>query len=133
MHRVMAVLSDKVIPKSQFLCRPDVNIVDELRDLRNINLHLKGVNGAELDGSLLSIDFKNAFRSLSWRWILLVMKKSGVPVQFVEWLKAMYDGLGISIVISFDDFFLAIFIARDSQKSSSFSGMEFFKTVIETV
>ena len=99
-NRFMAVLSEKVIPKSQFLCRLDANIVDELRDLRNINLHLKGINGAELDGSLLSIDFKNAFRSLSWRWILLVMKKSGVPVQFVEWLKAMYDRLGITIVIN---------------------------------
>ena len=99
-NRFMAVLSDKVIPKSQFLCRNDVNIIDELRDLRNINLHLQGLDGKELDGSLLSIDFKNAFRSLSWRWILLVMEKLNIPVQFVDWFKAMYDRLGISIVIN---------------------------------
>lgn len=99
-NRFMAVLSDRVIPETQFLCRTDTNIVDELRDLRNINLHLKGVNGREIDGSLISIDFKNAFRSLSWRWIWLVMKKFGIPVQFITWLKAMYDQLGISIVIN---------------------------------
>ena len=100
-NRFMAVLSDLVIPKTQFLCRKDVTIIDELRDLRNINIHLKGkTTGQEESGSILSIDFKNAFRSLSWRWIMLVMQKLKIPVQFIEWLKAMYNDLGISIVIN---------------------------------
>ena len=98
--RFMSVLSDLVIPKSQFLCRRDVNIVDELRDLRNINLHLKNKQGSELDGSILSIDFKDAFRSLSWRWILLVMRKFKIPESFILWLKGMYADLGIAIVIN---------------------------------
>ena len=98
--RFMTVLADSVIPKSQFLCRNDVNIIDELRDLRNINLHLKGKDGVEIDGSILSIDFKNAFRSLSWRWILLVMRKFKIPEPFIIWLKAMYDELGIALVIN---------------------------------
>ena len=99
-RRFMSVLADLVIPKSQFLCRNDANIVDELRDLRNINLHLKNENGQELDGSILSIDFKNAFRSLSWRWILLVMRKFRIPESFIIWLKAMYADLGIALVIN---------------------------------
>ena len=99
-NRFMAVLSDKVIPETQFLCRLDNNIVDELRDLRNINMHLKGINGHELDGSIMSIDFQNAFRSLSWRWILLVMKQFGIPAQFITWLKAMYDRLSLALVIN---------------------------------
>ena len=94
-NRFMAVLSDKVIPRSQFLCRNDVNIVDELRDLRNINLHLQGLDGKELDGSLLSIDFKNMLFG-----VCPVMEKLKIPVKFVEWFKAMYDKLGISIVIN---------------------------------
>ena len=98
--RFMSVLADSVIPKSQYLCRNDVNIVDELTDLRNINLHLKGKDGLEVDGSILSIDFKNAFRSLSWRWILLVMRKFKIPESFILWLKAMYDDLGIALVIN---------------------------------
>ena len=98
--RFMSVLADSVIPKSQFLCRNDANIVDELRDLRNINLHLQNQHGSELDGSILSIDFKNAFRSLSWRWILLVMRKFKIPESFILWLKAMYADLGIALVIN---------------------------------
>ena len=98
--RFMSVLADSVIPKSQYLCRNDVNIVDELRDLRNINLHLKGKDGVEVDGSILSIDFKNAFRSVSWRWILLVMRKFKIPESFILWLKAMYSELGIAVVIN---------------------------------
>ena len=81
-NRLKKYIIPKVLPKTQFNCQPDINIVDELRDIRDVNNYLLGedVNN-QVDGTILSIDFKDAFRSVSHRWFYLVMKKLGVPLR----------------------------------------------------
>ena len=67
----------KILPKNQFICQEDVNIIDEIKELKDINMHL--MNGKnEKDGTILSIDFNNAFRSVSLKWLNIVMEKFGI-------------------------------------------------------
>ena len=52
----------KVLPKSQYNCQEDQNIINEVSEIRDINLHLLGGNEKkEKDGTIMSIDFSNAF------------------------------------------------------------------------
>ena len=52
----------KILPNNQFNCQNDVNIVDKIREIRNINIDLLNEGSAEQkNGTILSIDFKNAF------------------------------------------------------------------------
>ena len=64
------------MPKTQFNYQPDINIIDEQREIRDVNLYLLGEStNCQIVGSILSIDFKDAFRSVSLRWFNLVMVK----------------------------------------------------------
>ena len=56
--------------------------------------------GNEKDGTILSIDFKNAFRSVSLRWFNLVLRRLHLPEPFIEWFWKMYENLGIMIVVN---------------------------------
>ena len=96
-NRCRDFVLDKVVPRSQYVCRKDVNIVDELRHLRDINNHFLEHGG---NGSLLSIDFSNAFRSVSLRWYDLVMKQLGFPKSFIDWFWNMFKTVGIMISIN---------------------------------
>ena len=93
-NRCRDVILDKIIPGSQFVCRKDKNIVDELRHLRDANLYLLE---NKVNGSILSLDYANAFRSVSLRWFDLVMKKIGFPKVFIEWYWNMFRNIGILI------------------------------------
>ena len=91
----------KVLPKTQYNCQEDINVVDENRDIRDVVRHLRGdEDGIEKDGSLIAIDFRDAFRSVVLRWFKLVLEFLGVPVQFRKWFWAMYEGLAIKIVVN---------------------------------
>ena len=60
-NRFKEIIIPKVLPKSQFNCQQDVNIIDELREIRMINMHLLGNgNSEQRDGTILSIDFQDA-------------------------------------------------------------------------
>ena len=96
---IVVIIIDKIIPKSQFACRNDVNISDELVDLRNINLFLLG-DKENKDGSILSIDYKNAFRTISLKWFNLVMRRLNFPDKFYRWFWNLYSSLGIKININ---------------------------------
>ena len=48
----------------------------------------------------MSIDFKDAFRSVSLRWFKLVMNQLGIPESISNWFWAMYKELYIVIVIN---------------------------------
>ena len=52
------------------------------------------------DGTILSLDFNNAFRSISLRWFHLVMVKLNIPNEFIRWFWKMYKNLGIIIVVN---------------------------------
>ena len=99
-NRFKKILADKIIPSNQFVCQSQTNIIDELCQIRNINNFLSGDGSIENDGSILSIDFANAFRSLSLRWLFLVLKKLNLPEEFIFWTKSMYSDLGIKIVLN---------------------------------
>ena len=91
----------KILPKNQINCQQDLNIIDEIREIRDVNHYLLGKSDTEqVDGTILSIDFKNAYRSVSLRWFHLVMKKFNLPCGFIEWFWLMYANLGIKIVVN---------------------------------
>lgn len=100
-NRLKKYIMDKVLPKTQFNCQDDVNIIDELREIRNVNQYLLGddVHG-QINGTILSIDFDNAYRSTYLRWFNLVMKGLGFPPQFIQWFWTMYKDLTVTIVIN---------------------------------
>ena len=100
-NRLKKIIIPKVLPKTQFNCQPDINITDELREIRDVNNYLlgEGIN-KQVDGTILSIDFKDAFRSVSHRWFNLVMKQLGVPQEFIDWFWMMYRDLYVVIVLN---------------------------------
>ena len=100
-NRLKKLILPKVLPKNQFNCQEDVNIIDELRQLRNINNFLLGNDDdVQVDGTFLSIDFDNAYRSTYLRWFNLVMKALGFPQSFVDWFWTMYEDLSVTIVLN---------------------------------
>ena len=99
-NRMKKIILPKILPKTQFNCQETVNIVDEVREIRNVNLFLLGQDRTQRDGTIVSIDFKNAYRSTSLRWFNLVMNKLGIPSEFISWFWMMYENLGIMIVVN---------------------------------
>ena len=100
-NRLKSIVIPKILPKTQFNCQSDVNIIDEIREIRSVNKFLLGEdNFGQIDGTILSIDFKDAFRSVSLRWFNLVMKHLKIPQDFIDWFWAMYSDLYIIIVIN---------------------------------
>ena len=91
------LILDKVVPRSQFICRTDQNIVDELRQIRDANLFLLGKSG---NGSILSLDYADAFRSVSLSWFSKVMTSLGVPEPFMKWFWNMVRNIGIVICVN---------------------------------
>ena len=96
-NRCKLVIMDKVVPKSQFICRTDQNIVDEMRQIRDVNLFLLG---KDRNGSILSLDYADAFRSVSLSWFSKVMTSLGFPRQFMEWFWNMVRNIGIVICVN---------------------------------
>ena len=41
-NRLKSIVLSKILPHNQFNCQSDVNIVDEIREIRNVNLDLSG-------------------------------------------------------------------------------------------
>ena len=100
-NRFKQIIIPKVLPKSQFNCQQDVNIIDELREIRMVNMHLLGDGKEEQrDGTILSIDFQDAFRSISHRWFNLVLRYMEVPEKFIQWFWTMYHDLHVVIVLN---------------------------------
>ena len=100
-NRMKKIVLPKILPKIQFNCQEDINITDEVREIRSVNQFLLGKNDDEqIDGTILSIDFNNAYRSCSLRWFNLVLKRLNLPEQFINWFWMMYNELGIMIVIN---------------------------------
>ena len=91
----------RVLPLTQFNCQANVNIVDEICELRTVNKFLLGdEDWGQIVGTILSIDFKDAFRSISLRWFNLVLQRLAVPQDFIDWFWAMYSDLHIVIVVN---------------------------------
>ena len=85
-NRMKEVVLPKILPKTQFNCQKDLNITDEVREIRSVNQYLLGRENQQMDGTILSIDFNNAYRSTSLRWFNLVLERFNLPKQFIEWL-----------------------------------------------
>ena len=82
----------KSLPKTQINCQPEI---------RGVNRFLIGEDGEnQVDGTILSIDFKDAFRSISHRWFNLVLEKLAVPKPFVDWFWRMYKDLYVIIALN---------------------------------
>ena len=99
-NRFKQIIIPKVLPETQFNCQANVNIVDELRQIRSVNDFLMGSSGIQVDGTMLSIDFQDAFRSISHRWFNLVLLHLGVPNEFIHWFWMMYKDLYVVIVLN---------------------------------
>ena len=99
-NRLKKIIIPKVLPKNQFCCQSDVNIIDEVKEIRNVNKFLMGKNSGQKDGTILSIDFKDAFRSISLRWFNLVLQRLNIPKKFIDWFWMMYRDLYVVIVVN---------------------------------
>ena len=99
-NRFKKIIIPKILPKTQFNCQQDINIIDEIREIRTVNTFLLGDGTGQRDGSILSIDFKDAFRSISHRWFDLVLRYLEVPQPFIDWFWAMYKDLYVVIVLN---------------------------------
>ena len=99
-NRLKKIIIPKVLPQNQFNCQGDINIIDEVREIRNVNLHLLNNGDGQINGTILSIDFKDAFRSMSLRWFNLVMKFLGFPQPFIDWFWTMYNDLSVVIFLN---------------------------------
>ena len=99
-NRMKKIILPKILPKTQFNCQEEVNIIDEIREIRDVNRYLQGDKTGQKDGTILSIDFKNAYRRTYLRWFNLVMKAMRIPEEFISWFWMMYEDLGIMIVIN---------------------------------
>ena len=53
------VILPKVLPSFQYICQGNINVIDEIRKIRNIVNHLKS---EKHDGKIHTVDFKDAFR-----------------------------------------------------------------------
>ena len=95
--RLKKLILPKVLPKFQYICQEDQNVIDENRELRNVVNFLRSENN---NGTILAIDFKDAFRSTSLRWCNLVMKAMNIPEEFISWFWAMYENLSVSVIIN---------------------------------
>jgi hypothetical protein len=99
-NRMEKIILPKILPETQFNCQEEVNIIDEIREIRNVNTYLMGNRNQQKNGTILSIDFRNAYRSTNLRWFNLVMKALKIPQEFISWFWMMYERLGIMIVIN---------------------------------
>ena len=99
-NRFKQIIIPKALPETQFNCQANVNIVDELRQIRTVNEFLMGSFGLQVDGTMLSIDFQDAFRSISHRWFNLVLIHLDVPQEFIQWFWMMYRDLFVIIVLN---------------------------------
>ena len=100
-NRFTRLILTKVLPKSQFICQEDINIVDENVEIRNAVAHLRGdIDGIEKDGTVVAIDYQDAFRSTYHRWFMLVMTQLGVPESFSNWFWAMYKKLKLIVTLN---------------------------------
>ena len=95
--RLKKIILPQVLPSFQYICQANINVIDENREIRNIVNHLKS---EQHDGTILAIDFKDAFRSTSLRWCNLVMKSMNIPPEFIAWFWGMYENLCVSVVIN---------------------------------
>ena len=95
-NRCKIWIMDKVVPKSQYVCRSDQTISDEIRKIRDVNLFLLEGN----DGSILSLDYADAFRSVSLKWFAKVMDVLGFPSKFSKWFWHMVNDIGIVICVN---------------------------------
>ena len=74
-NRFMKMVLTRILPKQQFICQEDLNIVDENIEIRDIVRHLRGDDdGIEKNGTVIAIDYKDAFRSTYHRWVKLVLE-----------------------------------------------------------
>ena len=100
-NRMKDIVLPKILPKTQFNCQKDINIIDEIREIRQVNHFLLGEgNNKQNDGTILSIDFMNAYRSTSLRWFNLVLNAFRLPKIFIDWFWMMYNNLGVVVVIN---------------------------------
>ena len=131
-NRMKRIILPRILPKTQFNCQEDVNIIDEIGEIRDVNRYLLGDKDRQRNGTILSIDFKNAYRSTYLRWFNLVMIAMKIPEEFISWFWMMYKDLGIMIVINkckSDIMKVERFYGRTSTKYGSIRG--FYDTTDE--
>ena len=81
----------KVLPNFQFICQDNINVTDENRELRNVVNFLRSENDNQVDGTVLAIDFNDAFRSTSLRWCNVFMKEMNIQ-------KILFCGSGLCMI-----------------------------------
>ena len=100
-NRFMKMVLTRILPKQQFICQEDLNIVDENIEIRDIVRHLRGDDdGIEKNGTVIAIDYKDAFRSTYHRWVKLVLEHVNIPALFGKWFWSMYKNLSLIVTLN---------------------------------
>ena len=71
-NRLKEIILPKILPLSQFNYKQEVNIIDELWEVRSFNVDLLS-KGSQKDGTILSKELQNAFWSVSLSSFHLVL------------------------------------------------------------
>ena len=66
---------------------------------RKIINYLRNDGGEERNGTMLAIDYQDAFRSTEHRWIKIVMKAMMMPERFEKWFWMFYDKLDLIVTV----------------------------------
>ena len=99
-ERFMSIVLPKTLPKTQFCCSSENNITKENILTRKIIDFLKNEGGEENDGTMVAIDYKDAFRSTSHEWLSKVIEKMNLPDVFKKWFWAFYRNLHLKVIIN---------------------------------
>ena len=99
-ERFMNIVLPRTLPKTQFCCSTENNITKENILTRKAIDYLKNEGGEENDGTMVAIDYKDAFRSTSHEWLGKIIEKMGLPEGFKKWFWTFYKNLRLKVIIN---------------------------------
>ena len=99
MTKVLAIKIAKVMPKiihhNQVGYVQGRNISENLRALLDIMEYTKL---HDIPGLMVSLDFKKAFDSLEWDFMLKILEKFNIGPSFIRWVKTVYTGASSCVI-----------------------------------
>ena len=98
--RFMKIVLPQTLPATQFCCSKENGITKENFITRSMVNTLRNEGGEEKNGTLVAIDFKDAFRSTSHEWIKIVFDKMEIPEKFKRWFWLFYENLQLKVIIN---------------------------------
>ncbi|GMI91437.1 hypothetical protein HRI_002813000 [Hibiscus trionum] len=97
LSRRLRECADSVISKSQFAFLPGRQILD-CSFIANEGIEF--IRNQGLKGSLFKIDFKRAYDSIEWSFLIRVLKEMGFGSQWCNWIFKCISSATISVLVN---------------------------------